>query len=312
MQSKIRRHLLQHHRTALSVVAVCLMSFSLITVGFAARRRKKGSHHGFKPVGRAYVYKRVNGTQLHLYVLQRKQSTLRLKPAIIFFHGGGWFALHAGQFTRQAKYLAAHGMVTIEVQYRLIPRAGDTPPKICVEDAKSAVRWVREHHNDLGVNPNMIAESGGSAGGYLAAFATMVPGWNDPHDNLSVSPKADVLALYNPVIDNGPSGYGYRRFRKSYKRYSPYFYTSSSTPPTLIMSGMKDTLIPPEVLKTFRSKLEALGVPCKLVLYTGQEHGFFNHQPYERETTKVLASFLETYGYLHDSRVKDKAQRRNE
>lgn len=270
------------------------MVFSFASAGIA--ESWQGKLWGKKPLGKPFLYKTVDGKKLYLYVLEPRQSTAKPEPAIIFFHGGGWVAGHAGQFNPQAEHLANRGMVAIEVQYRLLK--GKSTPQICVEDAKSAVRWVREHSAELGVNPNKIAEAGGSAGGYMAAFATMVPGWNDPKDNLSISPKADLLVLYNPVIDNSPSGFGYKRFGKDYKRYSPYFYTSPLTPPTLIMSGTNDKLIHADVLKEFRNTLEEAGVPCKLILFPGAGHGFFNYQPHLRETTEDLTSFLEKYKYL--------------
>jgi acetyl esterase/lipase len=255
---------------------------------------------GKKPLGKAYVYKSVDGQNLHLYVLEPKQGSATAKPAIIFFHGGGWVAGHAGQFNVQAQQVAEGGMVAIEVQYRLLGKDQHASPKICVEDAKSAVRWIREHAGELGVDPNRIVESGGSAGGYLAAFASMVPGWNDPHDDLSVSSKADLLVLYNPVIDNSPSGFGYKRFGAEYKRYSPYFYVTPLTPPMLIMSGTNDKLIHEAVLKTFRDKLQEAGVPCDLILYPGVGHGFFNYPPHLKETTEAMLAFLRKYKYLNE------------
>ena len=300
MQSQDLQQLFQRRRNLVILMVLCLMVAGSATTALAVAKSKHGSHA--KALGEAYVYKTVDGNQLHLYVMQPKVSSPKLKPAIIFFHGGGWVALQAGQFNRWAKPLVDRGMVSIEVQYRLLDRHDKVPPKICAEDAKSAVRWVREHHSELGIDPNKIVESGGSAGGYLAAFATMVPGWNDPHDDLSVSSKANLLALFNPVIDNSPSGYGYWRFGESYKRYSPYFYTSKSTPPTLIMSGTDDKLIHASVLKAVREKLEDDGVPCKLVLYKGQSHGFFNHPPYVTETREELMSFLKKYKYIDSSK----------
>lgn len=299
MESVKRQRLL---RQALNVI--CLMLSGILFASFASAASAgnwQGKLWGKKPLGKSYLYKTVDGKKLYLYVLEPKRSTAKPRSAIIFFHGGGWVAGRAGQFNPQAEHLANRGMVAIEVQYRLLK--GQATPQICVEDAKSAVRWVREHSAELAVNPNKIAEAGGSAGGYMAAFATMVPGWNDPHDDLSVSPKANLLVLYNPVIDNSPQGFGYKRFGKSYKRYSPYFYASPLTPPTLIMSGTDDKLIHANVLKAFRNKLEDAGVPCKLILYAGAGHGFFNYEPHLRQTTEALTSFLEKYKYLNDSKV---------
>jgi len=278
----------------LCCIGMCVMTFSVASTALAQNWQAKV--WGKKPLGKAHVYKRVDGKDLHLYVLEPKQGSAKAKPAIIFFHGGGWVAGQAGQFNVQAHEAAAGGMVAIEVQYRLIH--GTESPKVCVEDAKSAVRWVREHATELGIDPNRIVEAGGSAGGYLAAFATMVPGWNDPHDDLSVSAKADLLILYNPVIDNSPSGYGYKRFGDTYQRYSPFFYATPLTPPMLIMSGMNDKLMHEAVLKTFRDRLEAAGVPCDLILYPGAGHGFFNYPPHLKETTDAMLAFLRKHQYL--------------
>jgi acetyl esterase/lipase len=275
-----------------------MMTFSFANSAFAQSWQAK--LWGKKPLGKPYVYKRVDGKALHLYVLEPKQENAKAKPAIIFFHGGGWVAGHAGQFNVQAHEAAEGGMIAIEVHYRLLGKDQHASPKVCVEDAKSAVRWVREHATQLGVNPNRIVEAGGSAGGYLAAFATMVPGWNDPHDNLSVSPKADLLILYNPVIDNSHSGYGYKRFGAEYKRYSPYFYITPLAPPMLIMSGTDDKLIHAAVLKTFRDGLLQAGVPCDLILYPGAGHGFFNYPPHLKETTEAMLAFLWKYKYMKE------------
>ena len=97
-------------------------------------------------------------------------------------------------------------MVAIDVEYRLIPKppAMDSP-RICVEDAKSAFRWVREHAEQLQVDPNKIVGSGGSAGGYLAGAAALLPVWDDPKDDLSVSAKPNALVLFFPAIAVDPS-----------------------------------------------------------------------------------------------------------
>ncbi len=71
---------------------------------------------------------------------------------------------------------------------------------VCCNDTKSAMRWVRSHAAELGIDPERIAASGGSAGGHLAAFASMVEGIDDPADDLKVSPRGNALVLFNPVL----------------------------------------------------------------------------------------------------------------
>ena len=110
------------------------------------------------------------------------------------------------QFRDQSEYLATRGMVGIRVEYRTIPKGDEGAPTVCVQDAKSAMRWVRSHASELGIDPKRVGSGGGSAGGHLAAFVGMVEGQDDPNDDRNVSPKANAMVLFNPVFDDGPEG----------------------------------------------------------------------------------------------------------
>jgi len=90
------------------------------------------------------------------------------RPAIVFFFGGGWRVGTVEQFRYQAEYFARRGMVTARADYRVLSRHNTGPDK-CVEDGKSAVRWIRQNAEMLGVDPDKIVSSGGSAGGHVAA-----------------------------------------------------------------------------------------------------------------------------------------------
>jgi len=255
------------------------------------------------PLGQEVEYKRINGLPLYLYVLEPSTPEEGPRPAIVFFHGGGWVAGNLGQFNRQAAYLAAHGMVVIQVDYRLLPAGGVDPPRICAEDAKSAMRWVRAHAGKLNVDPNRIAAGGGSAGGYLAAFTALVPAWNDPLDDLSISPKPNALVLLFPVIDISPSAYAgvNKRFGPDYMKYAPEEFVSATTPPVIILSGLADKQVNPESLRTFQAKVNRAGGHCELILYPEQKHGFANEEPYMTITLTAIAHFLVSIGYLPPS-----------
>lgn len=82
-----------------------------------------------------------------------------------------------------------------------------------MEDAKSAIRFLRVNARELHIKPDKIASEGGSAGGHLAAAAFNIIYINDPKDAINVSAKTNVLVLFNPVIHNGPDGYGYGNLR---------------------------------------------------------------------------------------------------
>lgn len=124
-------------------------------------------------------------------------------PAIVFYNGGGWVKGDSGQFKSQSEYLATRGMVGVCVEYRVTPKDDKGPPVVCCNDAKSAMRWVRSHATELGIDPERIAASGGSAGGHLAAFTSMVEGVDDAADDLKVSPRGNALVLFNRATRRG-------------------------------------------------------------------------------------------------------------
>ena len=179
------------------------------------------------------------------------------------------------QFNSQATWLAAHGVVAILVDYRLINKAATSePPKICVEDTKSAIRWVRIHAKELKVDPDKIVGSGGSAGGYLAANAALVPGWDAPTDDLSVSPKPNALVLFFPALAAESPEAGAKRFGTQYLQYTPGTYVSAQMPPTIIFGGLADVLVKPDILRTFKAQADKAGGKCILDFYPGQPHAF--------------------------------------
>jgi acetyl esterase len=250
------------------------------------------------PVGVPTVYKTVNGQELHVYISSPPDEFTGPRPAIVFFHGGGWTSGSVTQFNRQSIALAARGMVAIDVEYRLIakPPAMDSP-RICVEDAKSAIRWVREHAKELRVDPDRIVGSGGSAGGYLAGAAALVPEWNDPTDDLRVSPKPNALVLFFPAIAVDQSSPVQKRFGNDVK-YAPETYLSATAPPTIIFAGLADKLVKPAALRHYKALADKAGARCELVFYENQVHGFANNEPYMTITLTAAESFLESLGYL--------------
>src|SRR4051812_43269570 len=121
-----------------------------------------------------------------------------------FFSGGGGGGGNPGQFMPQSEYLATRNVVGLRVEYRVIPKRDSGPPTLCVNDAKSAMRYVRAHANELGIDPKRVAAAGGSAGGHLAAATALLSGLDDPANDQTVSARPDALILFNPMMNNGP------------------------------------------------------------------------------------------------------------
>lgn len=270
-----------------------VITAALIALPLAAQ---KGEH----PEGKAFVYKTVEGRQLHLYVNQPANwESGKPHAAVVLYHGGGWVGGGPGSFNTQAERIAKGGATGITVEYRLLPKGSSVPPDICVQDAKSAFRWVRSHAKELNIDPDRIAAGGGSAGGYMAAYLGVLFGWDDPQDDLKIAAKPNALVLWNPVLDTTPDGYGNARFGAEAPQRTPFVADPTSWPPTLVQSGEDDHLIHAPVL---RREAARMGDRWTLKLYPGAGHGFFNKEPFLSQTTDEMMRFLEKIGYVQSAK----------
>lgn len=222
------------------------------------------------------------------------------RPAIIFFHGGGWVEGDALRFYDQARHLAGKGMVAISADYR-IGQVDGTDPRAALADAISAMRYVRAHAATLGIDRTRIAAGGGSAGGQLAAALMTSNGFEDPADDPSVSYRPAALVLFNPVVDNGPDGFGYGLVSGYWKAFSPLHNIQRGHAPTIIMLGTRDALVPVATGQAYCDKVREAGSACRLELYEGQPHAFFSRarsKLYYGKTLAAMDAFLSELGYL--------------
>ena len=250
-----------------------------------------------------WQYKTIDGVELDLHVyIPEDYSQSDNRSAIIFFFGGGWNNGSPGQHYGQCAYLADRGMVAMSAEYRVKSRNQSTPVE-CVKDGKSAIRWVRAHASELGIDPTRIAAGGASAGGHVAAAAGTVQGMEESGEDLSVSSRPDALVLFNPVFDNGPGGFGHGRVKAYWEDISPLHNISLNAPPTVVFLGTKDQYISVDSARDYKVRMKEAGRRCDLHLYEGLEHGFFNpdrKNGYFKKTLEVVDSFLTSLKYLRD------------
>ena len=248
---------------------------------------------------KSFVYKKTPQTELEMVVhYPADWKATDKRPAIVFFFGGGWTNGRISQFETQAGRLAARGMVAARADYRVKSRH-DVSPKECVEDAKSAVRWLRQHAAELGVDPERIAAAGGSAGGHIAACTALAPGLDAADEDAQISSRPNALVLFNPVLrfDGRPQLMDrIGNDAELGKAISPTLHLAKDSPPTLLMFGDADPLM--AQAKEFMAASEKLGHRAELYTAPGQPHSFFNRPPWLEKTTARMDEFLTSIRYL--------------
>ncbi|GAB5402253.1 MAG: hypothetical protein Aurels2KO_04840 [Aureliella sp.] len=231
-----------------------------------------------RPPSRTITYKTVGDTKLSLHAFEpegRKESDSR--PAIVFFFGGGWAGGDPKQFYEHCRELSDLGMVAFSAEYRVRSRNKTTPLE-CVKDAKSAVRWIREHAPELGIDPNRIVASGGSAGGHIAACTSVIVGHEEDGENLEISSKPNAMILFNPVLDTSlETGLAGNRFGPElHEALSPCHNVHDKIAPMIIFHGTADETVPLEQVERFTSQMKDANNQCVLIPFADKGHGFFN------------------------------------
>lgn len=212
------------------------------------------------------LYKKTSQADLYLYILRPSGKHKKSLPAIVYFTGGGWVGGDVyGQIPNPA-WFRDHGIIGIEADYRVKSRHGTTPLE-CIEDAKSAIRYVRGHAKELGINPNKIIAAGGSAGGHIAA-CTFLDGGDAPGEDLSISTKPNALVLHNPVLG---VGFGQEFFR-AHPEFSPILHVQKGWPPTILSNGTKDQTTPFEGAEKFTRLMKEAGNVCELIPVKDADH----------------------------------------
>ncbi len=205
------------------------------------------------------------------------------RPAVVFIHGGGFTGGDKAE-NRSASVsadLARAGYVVVSCNYVLGAKTQEGVWPQNIADCRAAVRWVRAHAKELGVNPDKIAVAGGSAGGYLA----LMVGLSDDKTGPGGDPKATVSAKVSAVIDM----YGVVNFSKHGKgevpgasaaeqaAYLPEQQADAKDPPVLILHGTADTTVDIQQSKDMATALAKAKVDHELIIVAGAPHTFDLH-----------------------------------
>jgi acetyl esterase/lipase len=238
--------------------------------------------------------------KLHVFAPAGEVQAAVQRPCVVFFFGGGWKSGSYLQFVPQAEYLATRGIVAISADYRIQSLHKTTPDK-AVEDAKSAIRWVRGHAVELGIDPSKVIASGGSAGGHLAACTALCTAYDAESDDKTISAKPNAMVLFNPAMniatlfkqrDTGDTAMNLAMA----EAITPNNFVSKDTPPAILFFGTADKLKAGG--DEYVAKAKALGLRAEMWSAADMPHGFFNKEPWIQVTTKQMDVFLTSLGYL--------------
>ncbi|RQW65094.1 alpha/beta hydrolase [Vibrio viridaestus] len=251
------------------------------------------------------VYSQIHSSQevreLHMSLLVPRTNDL--KPAILYFPGGGFITAKYNKYIEMRSALAEAGFVVAAVEYRVVPNVYPAP----VIDAKSAVRYLRSHAKEYGINPNRIGVVGDSAGGWLSQMMGTTNGEQglDVGENLNYSSDVQAAATIYGISNllNIGEGFGaeidkvheslsstesllvygpaFRTFagasimadKEKALNASPMGHIHGKKPPFLIMHGDKDTLVSPIQSYQLFKALKAENNQVDYVVLEGAEHG---------------------------------------
>ncbi len=225
---------------------------------------------------RVVVYKKVGDRELSLHVFEPAgHKPTDRRPCFLAIHGGGWTGGEPRRFYPFADYFAKQGMLGISLQYRLMKKGpAATTPFECVKDGRSAVRWIRAHAAELGIDPQKIVASGGSAGAHVAAATALFDGVDEAGEDTSVSSAPNTLVLYFPVIDTSTAGYGNAKCGPDWQQISPVHRVKPGLPPTIVFHATGDTTTPFHGSERFREAMRKAGNRCELIVHEGGSHGY--------------------------------------
>jgi acetyl esterase/lipase len=224
--------------------------------------------------------------------------------ALVLVHGGGWREGDPTQLHGYGVLLGREGYTCIAPEYRLTPEA-KWPAQI--EDVKAAIRWVRANAADLGIDPERICIEGNSAGAHLALVAAGAPD-DDRLEGSGGNPGvssavAACVAIYPPadLRRNSPLGGVIRELFEAdagddtIELASPITMSRPDFPPTQLIHGTRDELVPvEESLAMFRA-LEGEGVAVEIHLYADQPHAFDAAPAYGRQCAELMRLFFDRY-----------------
>lgn len=270
------------------------------------------------------IYGRKHGLALTLDVFTPKEAN---GAAVIFTVSGGWFSAHEAISDKIFEEFLRRGYTVFAVVHGSQPKF--TIPEV-IDDMHRSVRFIRHHAKKYGIDPDRMAIVGCSAGGHLSLMIGTAGRKGDPNAKDPVdreSSRVQAVGCYFPPTDflnyGQPGRDVFKALEAELKPFkapfdfeeldpqtrqfvliadpprrlqiardiSPITHVTKDDPPTLILHGDADKLVPIQQAQVMQQSLEAAGVPVRLVVKEGQGHGW----PDWLKDMAILADWFDTH-----------------
>lgn len=200
------------------------------------------------------------------------------RPAVLFIHGGGWRKGSRTVYHNRMRSLAKLGYVVASTDYRLTDVA---PWPAQLDDVRAAYRWLIDHADQYGIDPERIAVAGSSAGGHLSQMLAFAPSeqpefprpravvnYYGPSDLREISRIEHVRQIIEPLI-----GGRLEEHPSRLSAISPVTHITRGAPPVLSFHGTEDELVPIRQAEILHAALDKAQVPNRLFRMEGAGHG---------------------------------------
>jgi acetyl esterase/lipase len=254
-----------------------------LAVALAAILLLRGNGRQGATVLRDQAYTGHDGTRLKLDVFEpagRRSG----RPAVLILHGGSWRGGARADLESLAVAAQQQGFVAVNVDYSL-----DAKPAFPaeLEDVQAAIRWVRDHADEIGADPAKVGALGISAGGHLAALAATVGRgpltsgarlgavvtWSAPMNLAALTgyapPPSNVL--WNLVLTD-VLGCTIAQCPQTYVTYSPVSNVTADDPPMMIVNSLAEPSVPYIQAQAMADRMRMAGVPVQLLPVPGASH----------------------------------------
>jgi len=225
------------------------------------------------------------------------------QTAVLLLHGGGWRMGDKSMMALFGPELARLGFLAVAPEYRLL---GESPWPAMLQDVKAAIRWTRTHAKSLGIHPDRIAVQGFSAGAHLALMAGGTPDLPDFKDSGGDDEASDrvaaVVAFFPPIAftTGAPSPeaiqaetlLGKSPTEEAARQASPVSYVSGEYPPTFLLHGTADQMVPFTTSRRMFDLLTEKGATVELHLYPRHTHEFVRLPSMMAPVMSEIALFL--------------------